>query len=589
MSNPNIPSFGPQTKEQFTEEADAARKKLAAKFGKGVLNGWTDQQAILYMDTVKRDVDMLAEFEGMADVQEVAPQAPAAAAPEAAPVAVEAEATPGEPTPRVPDVREVEDVQEAANATPVGRLRRMWNRALAPFNGAIMKANAGPVQRNGESDVEFQKRLNRRGTLLLGATGVLLAYTLSKGATHLGEWGVDEITQAGGGGSNIDLANSHTEAKPRTFEELYLEKQQEHKDSLANGIHYNMAEDPFFGGDKLRPHDFGAPLLGSDLDKPGQPAGFGELTQNRWKESPEQFATIMTGINLDPAFADNDEGINSLGEHLKNNPDYYKLQYDRAMGLMSAPDTKITEVWKDGNYGSLYEVDNNGDGVIAKDNNVNHGNQRVIVIEYTDANGNRQKLELNTECGGQRRWDVAQPVVQQVVETPQGSGPAPVTNYYEQPTTSYTPETPTGNGPPPKEVTPPPTTTPPTTTPPTTPPPVTPPVNPPVTPPVTPPGEQKGNAHPANEWVAPMGPGEFMPEPVPVETVVTTDPGRDIGGGQTQAPIIDIITNTPNTETGGQITEGTKPSLDIGGNAGGNTVQGPDTPATNNTEVQSGL
>lgn len=587
MSNPNIPSFGPQTKEQFTEEADTVRKKLAAKFGKGVLNGWTDQQAINYMDTVKRDADMLAEFEGMADIQET-PQTPAAAAPEIAPAAAEAEAAPGEPAPRVPEVRELEDVQADADAQPLGRFRRVWNKTIAPINWTLVKMRLGPTQKENETDEQFNKRVNSRGTKVALGFAALATASLAARGMHLGGWGLDEVHHSGGG-SDINLAGSQSTTTPKTFEEFYLGKQQEYKDSLANGIHYNMAEDPFFGGDKLRPHDFGAPLLGSDLDKPGQPAGFGELTQNRWKESPEQFATIMTGINLDPAFADNDEGINSLGEHLKNNPDYYKLQYDRAMGLMSAPDTKITEVWKDGNYGSLYEVDNNGDGVIAKDNNVNHGNQRVIVIEYTDANGNRQKLELNTECGGQRRWDVAQPVVQQVVETPQGSGPAPVTNYYEQPTTSYTPETPTGNGPPPKEVTPPPTTTPPTTTPPTTPPPVTPPVNPPVTPPVTPPGEQKGNAHPANEWVAPMGPGEFMPEPVPVETVVTTDPGRDIGGGQTQAPIIDIITNTPNTETGGQITEGTKPSLDIGGNAGGNTVQGPDTPATNNTEVQSGL
>ena len=484
MSNPNIPSFGPQTKEQFTEEADAVRKKLAAKFGKGVLNGWTDQQAILYMDTVKRDADMLTEFEGMADVQE-APQTPAAAAPEIAPAAAEAEAAPGEPAPRVPEVRELEDVQADADAQPLGRFRRIWNKTIAPINWTLVKMRLGPTQKENETDEQFNKRVNSRGTKVALGFAALATASLAARGMHLGGWGLDEMHHSGGG-SDINLAGSQSTTTPNTFEEFYLGKQQEYKDSLANGIHYNMAEDPFFGGDKLRPHDFGAPLLSSDLDKPGQPAGFGELTQNRWKESPEQFATIMTGINLDPTFADNDEGINSLGEHLKNNPDYYKLQYDRAMGLMSAPDTKITEVWKDGNYGSLYEVDNNGDGVIAKDNNVNHGNQRVIVIEYTDANGNRQKLELNTECGGQRRWDVAQPVVQQVVETPQGSGPAPVTRYYEQPTTSYTPETPTGNGPPPKEVTPPPTT-PPTTPPPTTPPPVTPPVNPPVTPPVIPP------------------------------------------------------------------------------------------------------
>ena len=484
MSNPNIPSFGPQTKEQFTEEADAVRKKLAAKFGKGVLNGWTDQQAINYMDTVKRDADMLAEFEGMADIQET-PQTPAAAAPEIAPVAAEAEAAPGEPAPRVPEVRELEDVQADADAQPLGRFRRVWNKTIAPINWTLVKMRLGPTQKENETDEQFNKRVNSRGTKVALGFAALATASLAARGMHLGGWGLDEMHHSGGG-SDINLAGSQSTTTPNTFEEFYLGKQQEYKDSLANGIHYNMAEDPFFGGDKLRPHDFGAPLLSSDLDKPGQPAGFGELTQNRWKESPEQFATIMTGINLDPTFADNDEGINSLGEHLKNNPDYYKLQYDRAMGLMSAPDTKITEVWKDGNYGSLYEVDNNGDGVIAKDNNVNHGNQRVIVIEYTDANGNRQKLELNTECGGQRRWDVAQPVVQQVVETPQGSGPAPVTRYYEQPTTSYTPETPTGNGPPPKEVTPPPTT-PPTTPPPTTPPPVTPPVNPPVTPPVIPP------------------------------------------------------------------------------------------------------
>ncbi|RYF27377.1 MAG: hypothetical protein EOO17_06215 [Chloroflexi bacterium] len=64
-----------------------------------------------------------------------------------------------------------------------------------------------------------------------------------------------------------------------------------------------------------------------------------------------------------------------------------------------------------------------------------------------------------------------------------------------------------------------------------------------------------------------------MPEPVDVEEIVETITGRDLGGGRSELPVIDIVTNGQGIQTGGRdhAPGVTGNILDTGGNAGAGT------------------
>ncbi len=237
-----------------------------------------------------------------------------------------------------------------------------------------------------------------------------------------------------------------------------------------NAFTYNPSENPFYAPGKLGIHDMGTPLNADPSLDGGRPAGFNDLTQNRWMNSPEQFASIASAMGIDN-LPDNMASANGLAEHFKVAPGDMANMHEKVMGIINDPNTHISTQNIVNPYASEYGVDmGNGNMDLAWDDYVNHGGTKTV-IEFTDGNGVRRVLELRNECGGQRIEEMANAPAP-VYEAPPAVYQQEVYNYAG--TGGSTPDQPTTHNTPPVTQTPPP-------------PPYNPPVAPPPPPPVLPP------------------------------------------------------------------------------------------------------
>lgn len=189
-----------------------------------------------------------------------------------------------------------------------------------------------------------------------------------------------------------------------------------------NAFTYNPSENPFYAPNKLGIHDMGPPLNADPNLDGGRPAGFNDLTQHRWMDSPEQFASIACAMGIDN-LPDDMASANGLAEHFKIAPGDMGSMHEKVMGIINDPTTHISTQNIVNPIASEYGVNmGNGNMDLAWDDYVNSGGTKTV-IEFTDGNGVRRVLELRNECGGQR-----------IVEMP--TPPAPVYEqspvYYEQ-------------------------------------------------------------------------------------------------------------------------------------------------------------
>lgn len=288
---------------------------------------------------------------------------------------------------------------------------------------------------------------------------------------------------------------------------------------------YNPTEDPALSALK-HGNDFGPELMASSND--GQlPAGFSEMVDNRWKNSPGEFSAVLSKFGLNGNDA---ASINRLADQMAADPKLFQAKYKELTDLMNQPGVSITQEKITGPYGSYYAVNNhNGTATIAYDNSVDHGGD-MIVVKTPQGIG-----RFRVQCGGQPidllPSHSAAPVYNQPTHyTPQGGGsqqqhfvsnPAPrQTAVPQTPSTPSIPETPMV-----PEV--------------------------PVVPDIPPELLPKGNEYPDHPNLTnDLGPGEFMPTPAPVQTHVETQTGRDIGGGKLESIIHDAITNSQGSQTG---------------------------------------
>lgn len=329
---------------------------------------------------------------------------------------------------------------------------------------------------------------------------------------------------------------------------------------------YHSDQNPFFKfGEKVGQHDMGPPLQANPALDGNHPAGWNDLTENRWVKSPEQFASICTALGID-GMPDDFDTINGLAEHFKINPVDYREKYDAVMQIMNAKDTIIQKVPINGPIASEFgqqagpgnmdrfwdpEVDNADPGT-------------KYVITFTDPNTHALRtLELRCECGGQRMVELPQPVyVPEETYAPQGGGyvqPAP--EYHPQ-GGGYVPEQAQPDQPQPEQPQGGGTPQPPA------------PVAPPAAPPATQSPEQqpqpytKGSSL-ADQFTQLLGAGEKRP-PAAVSPMEQTNPGgRDLGGGTLRAPIVDNSMDHPGhsigTQAPGTQAETIKPSGGIDG------------------------
>lgn len=361
------------------------------------------------------------------------------------------------------NIGKVNIVGRINNAYIMGVLKRADKRAAKDAKYAQKRE-----RREGESAEAYAKRLkwyDRRSRAVVGlgvATGAAL-YLGSRGM-HDYQWIHDQVT--GGDSPDIALAVAHEDKKESTpagagqFRNAELVADQ----ARIDGFKYDRAQDPFYMPGKQGVHDFGAPLQSNTLDG-NKPAGWNDWTQVRLTNSPEQLASIATGMGVD---GQTDANMNPLAEQFKdaaNGPKLMSHYHEEVMKILNDPTTKIREEAITGPYASLYEWDQNGDGVLARDDYVDERGTKMI-IEFGPPN-NRQVMEIRKDCGGQRIWAPVIPV-QEVVSRPQGNGSYNlVSNSRPQGNGSYTPR---GGGNPPVNNPPaenPPTNNPPTNNPPT--------------------------------------------------------------------------------------------------------------------------
>lgn len=299
---------------------------------------------------------------------------------------------------------------------------------------------------------------------------------------------------------------------------------------------YNANENPFYQN-KLSTHGMG-PALDNDPRLLGKP-GLHDLTENRWKNSPHQFASIVHAMGLDN-LPDDMQSANALAEKFKVNPRLYADYHERVMAILQDPSTKIeTGVPIKNPYESEWGVDPDfertgvrhpgSDFQLAWDNYVDPAgdNGTKTVITYKDPNPPHalKTLELREQCGGQRIRELPPPQPKPVYQQPVYKAPV-------REVTTYTP---------PREVTPPPAA-PPQETPP--PPPNIPPVAPPVPPipPVHPPVPDKPPSNPLNDII----PNIFPPSPV----------GPGAPNIPTRPP---SVYNPPSGGNGGDLAPGARP------------------------------
>lgn len=292
-------------------------------------------------------------------------------------------------------------------------------------------------------------------------------------------------------------------------------------------FHYNKGDNPFFDPNKPSAHAMG-PALESRPELDMGIDGWNDLVQDRWVNSPEQFASVVSAMGIDGVPSDIDSA-DSLAEHFKVTPSAHADMHGKVIDLLNEPTTKVYEEPILNDYASEYGVGNpaTGDVDLAWDNEVNGQRGTKIVIEFKDPNtGEMRKIELRKECGGQR-----------IVEFQ----PAPVA---EVPRSVWNPSTPVVNVETPR-------------------PPVPvdnpqPPVQPPIPevpqPPVIPPIPDNPNPPIIDDGKQGRNPGSFADQgsgpltgPIEVIQSVIGGGGRPIGGGLFETPHTDIATNSPGT------------------------------------------
>lgn len=249
-----------------------------------------------------------------------------------------------------------------------------------------------------------QKKVRRafgRGALYAGAGAIIGAVVHTAGSGTANAKPLD--------GSNPNFGNhaqpSTTEiAEVKPGEHVMLASHSETIDAFT----YNPSENPFYAPNKLGIHDMGAPLNADPNLDGGRPAGFNDLTQNRWMNSPEQFASIASAMGMDN-LPDDMASANALAEHFKVAPGDMANMHERVMGILNDPNTHISTQNIVNPYASEYGVDmGHGNMDLAWDEYVNHGGTKTV-IEFTDGNGIRRVIELRNECGGQRIEEMATP------------------------------------------------------------------------------------------------------------------------------------------------------------------------------------
>lgn len=409
------------------------------------------------------------------------------------------------------------------NTYIMGVLKRADKRAAKDAKYAQKRE-----RREGESAEAYAKRLkwyDRRSRAVVGlgvATGAAL-YLGGRGM-HDFNWIQNQIS-----GDSHDVALSAVSEDTSAQKEAPGAGQFQAAEALADqnyidGFKYDPGQDPFYLPGKQGVHDFGAPLQANPLDG-AKPAGWNDWTQTRLTNSPEQLASIATGLGVD---GQTDANMNQLAEQFKADPKLMSHYHEEVERILNDPSTKVREEAITGPYASLYEWDQNGDGVLARDDYVNEGGTKMI-IEFGPAD-NRQVMEIRKECGGQRCWAPVIPVQQVSYSAPQGNGSySPVSYAVPQGNGNYTPPqgngnyTPPANNPPAEQ---PPANNPPTEQPPTGQPPVE---QPPAEQPPTPEAKdptQDINVNPGLPEIIQMGADRFGPGLLQGLSEVVTPPSN---------------------------------------------------------------
>lgn len=177
-------------------------------------------------------------------------------------------------------------------------------------------------------------------------------------------------------------------------------------------------------------NDLGTALVAGEYDGDA-PAGFDDLVNNRWADSPTQFASVLTGMGLAEGFGDNAADINALAEQLANNPDLYDSYREQVEAIFNKSSTSISEAQITNPYSSEYMVEVDGKLVLARDDYVDQGGTKMI-ITFENSAGELQTIELRKDCGGQR-------IVEQV---PAPTPEAPVVVPFVPEVSAPTPDTP---------------------------------------------------------------------------------------------------------------------------------------------------
>lgn len=431
-------------------------------------------------------------------------------------------------------------------------------------NRAIMRGYSRLMDRRARKAAEFDSLStddkNRRmkkitATATLGAAAVLSAMLAQKLNGSQEFAGMPTVAALPEAESDVDLA---IEA-----------------DTLqgATDFIYDPSQDVFNNPDR-KAFNFRAAL---DATTPETAAK--DLTDG-WKTNPLQFAAALGAFGI---IDNTQESIEATAQQMLTNPELFAANYDQIQAMVNSSSTSIDAPFG-GAYGSY--------GMFTDD----AGNQRLVfndnvydpqmILTFHTPNG---PVCYGMECG-QVIYLPSPAESAPVIDLPQGGGElpapapieAPVVYVMTQPTEAIAPQ---GGGPIPEAPVPVPTPVEPATPVVSTPPPTipTPPVIPEVTVPTVPPPidlppvlAPKGEAYPSDQWDVPLGPGEYMPEPVEVETEVITPVERP---GIDQAPIVDSFTEPEAAETGGSAPGTTTGGLDTSGNSGPSELEDASTKA----------
>jgi hypothetical protein len=197
---------------------------------------------------------------------------------------------------------------------------------------------------------------------------------------------------------------------------------------------YDFDSDPGRQASGKHGNDFGLTLESPATDK--WPAGFSELIDKRWMDSPKEFATVMSKLGL---VENNPDAINKLAEQMQA-PGGEKLFQENYLKVREIMDrATVTEQPITGPYGSYYVVDKDGKLTIAYDSYVSKtdGNWGTMYVIEVDG----KKVCLRRQCGGQPIDMLPKPVVRQLQPTQSYAYREQITTH--QPQRPSTPSTPT--------------------------------------------------------------------------------------------------------------------------------------------------